>query len=62
MSDDKKIEDKPKVFTAQNFADEYDQLCKKTGFRVVASPAFIARDDGTFSLVIQYSAGQLPKK
>lgn len=68
MSDEnKKIEDtkEPKVertVTAQDFANEYKSLCDKLGFQIVASPVWIARDDGSFSLLIQYSVGKTPKQ
>lgn len=41
-------------FTAQEFATAYQDLVTKTKFRIVAIPSFLARDDGTFSVVIQY--------
>ena len=65
MSNDKKIEDKKeevKEPSAQDFAIQYDKLCVSTGFRIVVSPAWLARDDGTFSLVLQYTVGKLPQK
>lgn len=62
---DNKVEDKKekaKALTVQEFAEEYKKLCQKMGFQVVAFPAWIARDDGSFSLVIQYSAGKTPQQ
>lgn len=46
---------------AQAFAKEYQELCEKHGYRIVVNPAYIARDDGSFSTVLQHSIGKLPK-
>lgn len=59
MTDNKVIEVKP---TAEQFAKEYQNLCDKMGYRIVVSPVYTARDDGTFSLVLQYNVGETPKK
>ena len=56
----KKVE--PKKFIAQDFANKYEALCEETGFRIVVSPQYIARDDGSFSTVLQYTIGKLPEK
>jgi len=56
----KKEEQKP--CTPQEFADKYQKLCEECGYRIVVSPAWIARDDGTFSLVLQHSVGKLSEK
>lgn len=48
--------------TAEQFAKEYQELCEKLGYRVVVSPVWIARDDGTFSMQLQYTVGKLPQK
>ena len=45
----------------QSFATDYQALCEKHQYRVVTSPAFQARDDGTWSVVLQVSVGKLPK-
>lgn len=58
MAEDKKSEAKP---TAQEFATAYAELCEKMGFRIVVTPNFIGRDDGTFSVVLNYTIGELPK-
>ena len=61
----KKIEPKTeevKQPTAEDFAKEYQSLCDRLGFRIVVTPVYTARDDGTFSLVLQYQVGALPKK
>ena len=55
----KKIE-QPK--TPQDFADAYKKLCEEYGYRIVVNPAFVGRDDGTFSVVLQQSVGKLPKQ
>lgn len=59
MAEDKKSEAKP---TAQEFAQAYQELCEKMGFRIVVTPNFIGRDDGTFSVVLNYTIGELPKQ
>lgn len=52
------VEDKT---AAESFVKEYDALCKKTGFQIVVSPAFIKRDDGTYSIVLQPTVGKMPE-
>jgi len=59
----KKVEDievLPK--TAEDFAKAYQELCDKMGYRIVVAPAYIARDDNSFSTVLQYTIGKLPKQ
>ena len=46
---------------AEDFAKEYQALCDRLGFRIVVSPAYIARDDGSFSTVLRYTVGAMPK-
>jgi hypothetical protein len=46
----------------QDFVNDYNELCKKHNLQIVTAPAWRARDDGTFSLVLQSSVGKLPKK
>ena len=55
-----KVEDEK--YTADKFAKEYQSLCEKMGFRIVVNPAYIARDDGSWSTVLQMSVGKLPAK
>ena len=45
----------------KEFAEEYQKLCDKHGFRIVTNPAFQARDDNTWSIVLQTSVGKIPK-
>ena len=65
MSNNSKVvEDKKeeqKTFTAEEFAKSYGQLCEKMGWRVVVAPVWLARDDNTFSMQLQYQVGKLPK-
>ncbi len=49
-------------YTAEQFLAAYNELCEKMQHRVVVTPAYIARDDGSFSTVMQWSIGQMPKK
>jgi len=46
---------------AQDFAKAYQELCERMKFRIVVSPTYIGRDDGTFSTVLNYTVGALPK-
>lgn len=50
------------TYTAQEFAQAYQEMCDKYNFRIVVSPAYIARDDGSFSTILRYEVGALPKK
>ena len=43
------------------FAKEYQDLCERMGHRIVVNPQYVARDDNSFSTVLQYTVGQLPK-
>jgi hypothetical protein len=47
---------------AQEFINEYQALCEKHQMRLVITPAYISRDDGTFSTVLQQSVGKMPKQ
>jgi len=49
-----KIE-KPTTPTANDFVKRYRELVEETGFRIAIKPAWVQRDDGTFSLVVQTS-------
>ena len=56
-----KAEPKPKTEQelTNEFVEEYKKLCDKHRFNLVAVPAYKARDDGTFSTVIQLSVGRM---
>ena len=60
MDKPKKIE-KTESELAQAFINDYEKLCEKYGFQLIITPAFKARDDGTWSVVLQSSVGKLPK-
>jgi len=47
---------------AQEFAKEYQVLCEKHGYRIVVTPAWVSRDDGSYSTTLQHSVGKLPKQ
>ena len=47
--------------TAEEFAEAYKELCEKMGFQIVCNPAFIKRDDGSYSVVMQISIGEMSK-
>lgn len=49
----------PKKATPQEFATAYDALCKSMGYQIVVNPAYVKRDDGSFSTVLQVSVGPL---
>ena len=55
MEEDKK-KDKEK---AQDFVKEYETLCKERGYQIVVIPSFKARDDGTWSVVLQSSVSKI---
>lgn len=55
------MKDKVQQKTAQDFAQAYEELCKEYGMQLVVNPAFKARDDGTWSVVLQPSVSKLPK-
>lgn len=50
--------DKP---STEKFAQRFKSLCDEMGYQLVATPVWIARDDGTFSMKINWSIGELPK-
>jgi len=58
----KDVKPKTEQELAQEFVKEYTDLCEKFGFQIVVTPAWKARDDGTFSLIQQSSVGRLPEK
>ena len=45
----------------KEFFAKYEKLCEEEGFSIVVNPAFQARDDSTWSVVLQTSVGRLPK-
>jgi len=47
---------------AQVFVTAYNELCQKHQLRLCMIPAFIPRDDGTWSIVVQTSVGKLPQQ
>lgn len=53
---------KPKEeYTPQQFAKAYQEICGRMGYRIVVTPVFLARDDNTWSVVLQTSVGKLPE-
>jgi hypothetical protein len=44
------------------FAEKYNALCKEYGLGITASPTFKLRDDGTFSVVVEWSIKPLDVK
>jgi len=55
------VKPKSEQALANKFVQSYQALCDETGYRLVVSPVWIARDDGTFSLQLQYQVGKLPQ-
>ena len=45
--------DVPLVKTPQEFMEKYNALCEEYGFMINVIPTFKARDDGTWSVVLQ---------
>lgn len=62
MEANKNVESKTEQQLAQNFVKDYEALCEKHQLRIVTTPAFRARDDGTFSLILTNAVGKLPKE
>jgi len=59
-----KIQDKTKqkTFTPEEFAKKYQALCEETGYNLVGNPVFVKRDDGTYSITLQFSVGRIKKE
>jgi len=57
-----KPEVQPKKTKADRFIEEYKALCDKYQMRIVVTPAFKTRDDGTYSVVLQTSVGKMSSK
>ena len=62
MSEPTKVEPKTEQDKMKEFFEKYQKLCEEYGFRLVITPAYLARDDGTWSLILQTSVGKLPKE
>lgn len=56
------MSEEKKQYSMEEFAQEYQLLCQKMGYRIAVKPVFIPRDDGTWSIVLQTSVEQLTKK
>jgi predicted restriction endonuclease len=54
-----KEKEKTEQELANTFVAEYQALCKQHGMQLVANPVYLKRDDGTFSLVIQYQVEKI---
>jgi hypothetical protein len=50
---------KKKEKTAKEFSKAYEELCKEYGFQINVIPVYKARDDGTWSTVLQVSVSEL---
>lgn len=46
----------------EDFIKEYENLCKKTGLRIVPSLTWIERDDGTWSTKVNLIIAKLDGK
>lgn len=44
---------------AKEFYSRYKDLCKEYGYSLVTTPVFVARDDGTFSIVLKTNVNKL---
>ena len=47
--------------TPQDFMEKYNALCEEYKFMIAVVPAFKARDDGTWSIVLQTTLQPLKK-
>jgi hypothetical protein len=57
MSETTKVEQKP-----EDFAKKFEELCKETGFTIIPSLSWVARDDGTWSTRVNLTVGKLPQE
>lgn len=57
---DPKVEGK--TYTAQDFAQAYQELCEKYKFRIVVAPTWVSTNHNSFEMVNQYTIGVLPKQ
>ncbi len=48
--------------TPESFAKKFEELVKETGFTIIPSLAWVARDDGTWSTRVNMTVGELPKE
>ena len=65
MPDVKPTIEKPKTQQelAQDFMNEYTELCEKHGFQITVTPAYkVSQDTGTWSTVLQVAVGKISKK
>lgn len=54
---------KPHVFTAEEFAQRYQALCRETGFQIIFEPRWVqSKDQGDYRLVIVSGVAPLPKE
>lgn len=60
MKDQDKKPVKSEQERKQDFVKEYELLCKKHGLYIAVNPVYKARDDGTFSTVLESSIVKLP--
>ena len=49
----------PKKKTPEEFQKAYQALCEKYGYQLNVIPVYKARDDGTFSTIIQVGISEL---
>jgi len=63
MENEEPKNEKPKTETelAQEFVAKYKQLCDEHGFQISVKPDFKARDDGTWSVILQSSVGRIKR-
>jgi len=45
--------------TPQEFMDAYQALCREFGYQLNVIPVYRARDDGTFSTVLQITVSEM---
>ena len=53
--------DKEKKKSPHEFMEKYKELCDEYGYTISVVPALKARDDGTWSIVLQTGIQQLKK-
>lgn len=62
MENTKPQKEEAVVYTAQDFAQMYQDLVKKTGYQIIHQPVWVATNHGSFEMIVQATISQLPKE
>ena len=58
----KKIQPKTEQWLMHEFDVKYRALCTEYKMRIVVTPVWVARDDGSWSMILQPSVEKVPEK